>query len=362
MVNRLPLKLHRDPLCCWMAVLLLSFTLTGCGLKTYPRPVAPDQLPQIQDLTTQVRGKTVEVSWTIPSPLSQPESDPGIRFVVLKSEIQWDNRNCLECPTPMQQEILLIDPRRPSPAVQSGQTVTWTDTVVSHNRAYRYQIVIRDSAKREMTRSNPVLAKVVPAPSQLKNVTATTEPRGIALQWKMPKRSEAGKAEASDLQVVVERHTAEGGWVKLTSLPIKGSTFVDSSVASNQLYDYRVIPVYAFEDTLIFGEGVTLPQVKAPEALPPPPPGTVWVIPVKGGLEVHWLKSEGKVGGYHVYRQEGKEIIRLTATPVQNPPFIDKSVRKNVVYCYAVSAVNTQSDQREGLLSKWAEIRSLLID
>ena len=66
-----------------------------------------------------------------------------------------------------------------------------------------------------------------------------------------------------------------------------------------------------FEDTLIWGEPSVFRQAKAPDALPPPPPGNVWVIPVKGALEMHWLKSEGKVEGYHVYRREGKEIIRL---------------------------------------------------
>ena len=109
--------------------------------------------------------------------------------------------------------------------------------------------------------------------------------------------------------------------------------------------------------------GDSLPsQVKAPDAVPPPPPGNVWVIPVKGALEVHWIPSEGKVEGYHVYRREGKEIIRLTATPVQKPPYVDSTVRKNVVYAYAVSAVGNQAGKREGLLSKWAEMRSLMID
>jgi hypothetical protein len=79
-------------------------------------------------------------------------------------------------------------------------------------------------------------------------------------------------------------------------------------------------------------------------------------------LEVHWLKSEGNVEGYHIYRREGKEISRLTATPVQNPPYLDRSIKKNVVYAYAVSSVGNQTGKREGLLSKWAEIRSLMLE
>ncbi len=77
---------------------------------------------------------------------------------------------------------------------------------------------------------------------------------------------------------------------------------------------------------------------------------------------MHWLPSEGKVEGYQVYRREGKEIIRLTTTPVKNPPYLDSTVKKNVIYSYAVSAVGNQAGKREGLVSKWVEIRSLMID
>ena len=81
-----------------------------------------------------------------------------------------------------------------------------------------------------------------------------------------------------------------------------------------------------------------------------------------GPLEIHWTESDGKNGGYHVYRREGKEIIRLTASPVQHPPFVDHGAKKGSTYSYAVSAVSTQADHKEGLLSKWTEVRNLLME
>jgi len=47
--------------------------------------------------------------------------------------------------------------------------------------------------------------------------------------------------------------------------------------------------------------------------------------------------------------------------PIQHPPYIDRSVKRNAVYYYAVSAVgvSSQPSTREGLLSKWTKIRSL---
>jgi hypothetical protein len=344
-------------------ILLLGLLLSGCGLKTYPKPIAQEQVPQIQNLRTQVRLKSVELTWSIPEQTQNAPQGTGYDFVIVKAEVNWENRNCLECLPPNQQEVLTIDPERPAPAVRVGSTFTWMDRTVSVQRAYRYQIVIRDKNKQPLSTSNSAVAKVLAPPPALKSLAVAPEPRGMSLQWKAGiAKTVKGSISPGEVQYLVERQGSDGTWEKLSAQPVTGNTFLDSALAANQSYDYQVTPVYVFEETLILGEPTLFRQAKAPDAVPPPPPGNVWVIPVKGALEVHWLKSEGNVAGYHVYRREGKVIIRLTTTPVQNPPYLDRSVKKNIVYAYAVSAVGNQTGKREGLLSKWAEIRSLMLD
>jgi hypothetical protein len=344
-------------------VLFLGVLLSGCGVRTYPKPITPEELSQIQDLRTQVRLNAVEVTYSLPEELHQALKETGYTFVLVKGEVNWGNRNCLECPLLSSQEVLNIDPVRPAPAVREGNVFTWTDTAVSAQHAYRYQIVLQDLKNQPLSSSNSSVAKVLAPPPALKNLAAAPEPRGVALQWKATAaKTTQGQVAPGETQFLLERHSQDGPWEKLSAAPVKGSTFLDSNVAANQTYDYRVTPVYVFEDTLILGEPSVFLQVKAPDAVPPPPPGNVWAIPVKGALEIQWIPSEGKVEGYHVYRREGKEIIRLTATPVKNPPYVDSTVRKNVVYSYAVSAVGNQTGKREGLLSKWVEMRSLMID
>ena len=346
-------------------ILLLGLVLSGCGLKTYPKTISLEQVPRIQDLRTQVRLKAVEVVWSVPAELTEALKGTPVRFVVVKAELNWGNRNCPDCPVPSQQEVQVIDPVNPAPAVREGNTFVWMDTVVSPEHAYRYQIMVRDRDRHQLSLSNPSTVKVVTPPPPLKNLTVGSDQRGIVLLWKAgAAKVAAGAVSPGEVQFLIERHSPDGPWERLSAMPVRGTTFLDSAVASGQTYDYRVTPAYVFEESLILGEFTVYNQAKAPDAVPPPPPGNVWVIPVKGALEVHWLKSEGKVDGYHIYRREGKDIIRLTATPVKNPPYIDQSVKKNVVYSYAVSAVSSQKTQnghREGLLSKWAEIRSLMI-
>ena len=363
MITQIQRSMDNSRLAGLVPVFFLGILLSGCGIKTYPKPITPEQLPQIQDLRAQVRLKSVEVTWSFPEQLEQALKDTGYSFVVIKGEVNWENRNCLDCPLSSPQEVVSIDPVRPAPAVREGNAFTWTDTVVSAQHAYRYQIVIRDRKNQPLSSSNSSVAKVLAPPPALKNLAAAPEPRGVALQWKATAaKTPQGQVSPGEVQFLLERHSQDGPWEKVSAAPVKGSTFLDSAVAAGLTYDYRVTPVYVFEDTLILGEPSVFRQVKAPDAVPPPPPGNVWVIPVKGALEIHWIPSEGKVEGYHVYRREGKEIIRLTATPVQNPPYVDSTVRKNVVYSYAVSAVGNQAGKREGLLSKWVEMRSLMID
>lgn len=340
-------------------ILCLSLITSGCGKKSFPTPSEQEVLPQVRDLQAVVTPRGVEVSWQIPEGLKIVKGSSQYRISVWKAELKWDNRNCLDCPAPGQQEVQKIDPAQPQPAHVQNDRMVWLDTVVSKNHAYRYQVTVQENRGRPLSTSNPAIVKVVPVPQGLKDLEADAQQNGILIRWKASHKDVQGQVMQGELEFLVERYRQGGQWEKLSPVPIKASSFLDKSVASKETYDYRVTPILRYEDTNILGEPSVFRQAKAPGTLPPPPPKTVWVIPSKGTLEVHWVESEGKVGGYHVYRREGKEIIRLTATPVQKTPYVDRTVKKNTVYYYAVSAVNLQADQQEGLLSKWVEIRSV---
>ncbi len=340
--------------------LLLGTLLSGCGKKSFPKPVTQELPPQIQDLRVQVQPKGVELSWSLPDQIKSNPQGSGYRFAILRSELAWENRSCVDCPPSNQQEIQRIDPAFPQSASIDSNRIVWVDTAVSPHHAYRYQVIVQNEKGRPVTFSNMLTAKVITPPEGIKKLGASRDPQGILLGWKASNKDQKGKKLSGDLQYTIERHAPNGSWEVISQVPIKAQNFLDSAVASNQSYDYRVTPFVVFEETRVLGEPAVIQNVLAPEALPPPPPGTVWVIPAKGALEVQWTPSDGKVGGYYVYRKEGKEIIRLTETPVKNPPYVDRSVKPNAVYFYAVSSVSAPPEQREGLLSKWAEIRNLI--
>lgn len=339
--------------------LVLGLALTGCGIKGMPKPEGPEAVPQVRDLKAQVRANGIDLSWTIPDQLSNAPKDMRYRFSVQRSHLAWDKRNCADCPPPSIEEVQSIDPAYPQAAAVEGNTVAWTDASVAVMNAYRYQIAVIDGKGASLSVSNPVIASVYTPPSGIRNLTATTEPQGIVLRWKPPASDEQGKTLAAEAQFILERHAPGGHWEKLSSALLRGNSYMDQNVAAEESYDYRVTPVLVIDDTMIIGDPSQVRDAKSPTSLPPLPPASVWMIPAKGGMEVRWTESQGKIAGYHVYRREGKEIIRLTASPIQHPPYLDASVKRNTVYFYAVSAVSSQFDSKEGLLSKWSEIRSL---
>lgn len=342
-----------------LTLLLIGYAVSGCGVKTYPKPIVQQPPAQINDLQSEVRGGAVELSWVVAPSQHKSEQSASWRFAVLKSEVPWDKRSCLECPAPEQTTILTIDPVHPEPAFLRDNRLVVKDASVATGRAYRYQIAIQDQKERVLTLSNPTIAKVTTPPLPPINVTVAKQNHGILLSWKEPKKDAAGQPVKQEMLYGVERRILNGSWEQISPAPVKGASFFDQAVASDQIYEYRVFGLLLFEGTNTWSGPSAVHQIKAPGALPPPPPSTVWAIPAKGVLEIHWTQSEGKVSGYHVYRREGKEITRLTSQAVQGPPYVDSTARPNVVYFYAVSAIGVEPPHPEGLLSKWAEIRNL---
>lgn len=334
----------------------MGMLLSGCGRKMFPKPGGQESTPQVRDFQADVLAHGVDLSWTI------PESGVAkkVRYSILRSELRWENRNCIECPAPTQQEVNRVEPEAvPQLISPSDHKAHWFDKNVASNHAYRYQVAVTDANGTAVSTSGAVIAKTYPGPAAPTNVAAMTQPQGILLQWKAVSQDTEGRKLQGELSFRIDRLVGGRDWEKASPVFIKGNTFLDQGIASEQNYSYRVVPVVFFDNTTVFGEPSQVVLGRAPESVTPPPPSTVWVMPVKGSLEIRWTESEGKTGGYHVYRREGKEIIRLTASPVQHPPFVDQAVKRGINYFYAVSAVSAQQGNKEGLLSKWAEFRNV---
>ncbi|MDR3567638.1 MAG: hypothetical protein P4L43_06380 [Syntrophobacteraceae bacterium] len=336
-------------------ICVFSAALSGCGRKTFPQPKGSPPPARVNDLESRVEPRAVEISWS-PLPAAAARR---VRYSILKSDISWQKRNCLECPPTSQLQVQSMD----AAAVKPGPDgrLRWRDPDVAFHRAYRYQIALIDSRGATLSLSNPVIAKVYPGPVAPVGLTVATQSRGVLIEWKQAPKDIAGKRiEPTTLSFRVQRLTGSDAWKDASPL-VRGEAYYDQEVAPAKSSTYRVVPARDIDGENVYGEPSSRISAMGPQSAPPPPPGKVWTIPARGGLEVHWIEGEVKTAGFYVYRKQGKEIVRLTASPVLHPPFIDRGgLSQGETYFYAVSAVSTRPNHEEGLLSKWVKVRNLL--
>ena len=283
-----------------ISICVLSVILSGCGKKLFPKAQGGAPPPQINNLKAQIMPRLVELSW---SPVAI--EGKAISYSILRSELKWENRNCLECPSPDQQQVQSINASA-AKATSEGK-LRWADTDISYRRAFRYQIAVVDEKGNRVSISNSTIARVYPGPAAPLDITEATQPQGVLIKWKpVLKDLEGNNLDAASVSFRVERLSGEKAWENASPSAVKGNSYYDQAIASEQNYSYRVVPVLHIEESVIYGEPSSTVLAKAPEAMPPPPPDKVWATPAHGALEIHWTESDGKNGGYHVYRREGK--------------------------------------------------------
>lgn len=344
--------LFRTPL-----MLALMLTAGSCGKKAPPSPMGLEKPPQVSAIRAEVVDGYVQLTWPIPEIFHEKKKRGNLLFVVQREQTDLKKAECSDCPPEAVHTLDRIDPAAQGPWITGKDTIQWTDRSTIPGGVYRYWIGIMDGRERMISLSAPVRVHLAPPPKPLKKVETLAEPRGLLIRWDAP----LSAAKTPDLQMsfLIERRQKGLDWEPLNPQFFQGNSYLDTSVQPQYHYQYRVRPVRRVLDADISGPWTESSFTKAPEKVPPPPPSTVWAVPSGDKMEVHWTECSQPVAGYHVYRRDGKTIVRLTADPLKRPPYMDTKVEPNKVYGYAVSSVSPDAPHKEGLLSKWVEVRHI---
>ncbi|SFN08641.1 fibronectin type III domain-containing protein [Thermodesulforhabdus norvegica] len=366
--------MHRYAFCIGAILWIpLFLAFQGCGKKTLPLPEVRQVLPEISIEKADITGEGIVISWKLPetgeirSPAGKKHKNETGRFenypycfVVEKAEISRGGTLCMECPDLPWEQSTCLHPAFPGPAAFDGRTMKWKDGNVRRGHAYRYRVVVYDvGTQRPLVYSSPFDLVVSEPPVSIEKGNAKSDEKGIFLTWFLPANGSVQK-NAGEIRFAVERRSEASQWKRVDAGDLGNTSYLDTEVKPGMTYEYRVTPYLKKGAVTVWGTPFVLPPIAAEDRMLPPPPKTVWVVPGKEGLEIHWLEVTKPVKGYHVYRKyEDGTILRLTQQPVEHPPFIDKGVKKNVVYFYAVSSLSPYPPYREGLVSSWVEIRNV---
>lgn len=338
-------------------MLALMLAASSCGKKMPPRSMGPEGPPPFPGIRAEVVDGQVRLTWPIPDIFHHKKHPGDLVFVIQREQSDLEKAQCSDCPPEAPKTLLRLDPAAQGPWAVKGNSVEWTDTMTQPGGAYRYWIGIMDKRERMVSLSAPVRVYIAPPPKMLNEVETHANQRGLLVRWDAP--SSAAKTPDPQMSYLIERRQKGSDWEPLNPEFLQGNSYLDTSVQPQYHYQYRVRPLFRVLDAEIAGPWTEGAFTKAPEKVPPPPPKTVWAVPSGEKLEVHWTECAMPVFGYHVYRREGKTIVRLTADPVKNPPYVDAKVEPNKVYGYAVSSVSPDAPYKEGLLSKWVEVRNV---
>lgn len=77
--------------------MLLTLSLVGCGIKGPPVPPKAPPVPVVADLSYQVEGGLVVLTWRLPEQLSRRQAE-GSAFAIYQSRTELAEAACEGCP------------------------------------------------------------------------------------------------------------------------------------------------------------------------------------------------------------------------------------------------------------------------
>jgi hypothetical protein len=339
---------------------LLILSLVSCGKKT--NPVIPTRVTPkgVEDLSYQIKGKSLVLSWTIPvqntdgSPLTDLKG-----FDLQKGE--WATKDfCSTCPDRFQ-ETLHLDLKGPSlPGLKiTADQVELTEDNLKPGYTYSFQVT---AVSKKETASAPSKILRVPWDLPLKppsDLQVKPHLQGLEISWAPPQALVDGSAPEGLAGYNLYRKTGKEAWVRINDKPIEKPDYVDSGLQEGVQYTYRVKALRKIQGNLLESEvseekGRIFTRIGPPLAVQE-------LIAISGsrGIQLRWEATETmNPSGYYVYRRAETEKTpkRITPEVVKDTIFEDGTAVSGKTYFYSVSVVGGPPGLVEGPRSKEVKI------
>jgi hypothetical protein len=342
-----------------LAAILLVFGLVSCGKKA--NPVAPVVvLPQTVELSAQVKGESLVITWPIPTQNTDGSPLKNLTgFRVQKADV-LTSTFCPTCPEAFQetQWIGVMGPEVPGITIGADQ-VQWTLNQLTPGHTYLFKVA--PVAKGESAGAASKTLRVawelpLKAPVDLQ---AKTKDQGFLVSW-APVTALIDGSPATDLEgYALYRRMAKGGWVRLNQIPLRETSYFDDDLQEGVTYTYQVKALRRTGGQVLESEGSEPREAVFSRVAPPPQVKELLALAGDKGIEIRW---EGLVtmtpSGYVIYRRtaQEKKPQRLNQEPLQDTRFEDQKVQKGVTYYYSVSALGAPPARLEGPRSREVEV------
>lgn len=331
--------------------------LTSCGYKNAPIPPQSVVPTAITDLLYQTNLEGVRLSWSYPvRTISGSSLESIASFELYLAEVALEDY-CGTCPIAFGDPIE-IDGGSPI----DGKIRKKADYELLLLRpGYKYFVKVRSRTSwwADSYDSNIISFVWYQPATAPQEVKATPGDGQVSLSWQPVTALTDGSTVTTAMQYQVLR-SADGKDFQALREPVITTQFVDRQVRNGLQYFYTIQSMMVYKGELING-GISEQVAVTPiDLVPPSSPLAVTVVETGVGVKIFWEKSDAAdLGGYRIYRRaaDTDKYELLGEVSVEDTLFVDKTVKKDMSYYYAITAVDRAKPPNESNKSKEATLR-----
>ena len=332
-----------------VSVILLLTLLSGCGKKTALVPPQKLVPVRINDLRYNLDEHGVTLNWSYPAKMENGDALEAIEVFEIYRAVIPQDEFCQGCPVQYEEPVEIDGGRLPA----SGdiRTASYIEKKLQNGYRYLYKVRSRAGWWYPSGDSNVVsFVKGVP-PKAPHGLRLEAGDRSLTLSWSPVTENIEGKPLEHSVLYQVFRRSGNEDYAVLGG-PFQEPEFIDAGLVNAVQYDYKVLALVAYDDTLQAGAPSQVISGLPRDLSPPPQPQNLVVIAIPGGVKLVWQAvAVDDLAGYRIYRREEETgVSRLIAEvgPERNQ-YIDKSMTDGRKLFYTVTAFDTGQPGNESM-------------
>jgi Fibronectin type III domain len=335
----------------------VAFLFAACGVQAPPQPPRVEIPQQIKDLAADQAGRTLHITFTMPTLATDGE--------LLNKAVQVDI-------------FRAISPAGQQPAPPGGSGKPWITLspkeLSSYTRAgkvdYLFQISPQDFQQqvgstfsfsavglthgfrghpRRSVPSNITQATLLDVVAPVANLLVKPSQDALLLTWDKPRETLTGvpPSHVTGYRVYQSASGKPGSFELLGEAA--SNHFEDRNFEFGRQYFFRVRAVTTLGRETAESEPSAPVSVTPRDVFPPPVPTGLTAVNTPGAVDLLWNASSGNdLAGYNVYRSSGgAPFERINKQLAPTPIFHDATVSPGHDYEYAVTAVDLTGNESE---------------
>jgi len=327
----------------------------ACGVQRPPQPPRIEQPESVTDLAVSQIGRTLELSFALPSQATDGErltkplevrifrlitlpgqkpsgtpATPDLWLVLLPDDLRHS----------VQDEKTILPIRFSDQEFKLWQGATFTFSLRALTRGFRHRPV-------ESELSNAAQTTLLDVSGPVEDLQVHVGEKALELSWPLPGRVASYPALPKPTSYHVYRsRTGKPGSFQLlgeSALP----RYLDPDFEFNRTLFYKVRAVFRQAGSTAESEDSSVVEITPRDIFPPAAPSNLSAIYTTQAVELIWAaNSEPDLGGYNVYRhEEGGAFQKLNPESLRTPLFRDAGVEPGRTYFYRATAVDLTNNE-----------------